>query len=714
MMIPNFFSFPHRSLSLETMITNANLVSPSSVHETKDESKNLGMWVKIEVYPALEEANGGNAVQALEPAVTHYIRTASSADDGLLLWSIGRKQGQYLATKDRSVSREHLRIYAAATSDQIVVRNLGKLGSYFVQEEKVIPKDHLHPKKDGDNDDDSSVTTVDEEDPVLTQSSPAVDVPLSRVAKHIATPQTKQRLQIINLDESITLPFFTSHELTSGSLEGDSSGSLSPSSRWVLQCGKLGTTIVLSRIDICFVASCTKAKNALRSKHKALTNTGARYAETFSSEKCCKNYLLTDSYGVKSKHIMAWCLRATVVPVSFLDTFLSYHANSMDPLQAPWPPENIVPTLSPPSHWSPVPPDPHLWKDGTLLSFQEIPSSAPDAEVVELVVAAGAQRILLHSIDDMAPLFLTPMDLTIDDTRRIVHTFWADHKKKHPYSFVLDTNFSKSQYRMVAQVFDEIGIPSLTGKIIGNAVTQQQKLEDLLPPPLVDASISTPATPVTERFGSSSVRSSTQHSGRRSSEEEDALPNDTTDFEINHDSLTGPLSVAQDLNLSMLDKTDESIAQDSPDDHFVGDSRQCDSIPKARDVGTTLEAKTRRQKRSVPEGWMTAFPQGLHRNRSKGTNEGDAMTHEPAITQTVLGLITLKSAFTCPRQASTRNETNFKAFRKNVVPPVLAVGVPLQYDRSSSSKASSSYHGDLDIQREQMEAQQRRADELFR
>jgi hypothetical protein len=706
-------------------------------------TKQRSMWLQIDIYPAVEEANGTAVPASLVPAATHYVRSnPTTGTEEECLWSIGRKAGQYHATKDRSVSREHLRLLAASDADQVIVKNLGKLGSYLVRADP-LGQDNSHTKANKDDDDDSSVTTVDEDDPVLTQKSLALDISLSRVAQHFAAPQTTQRLQPVNLDESLTLPFL------SPSLETptENPSSLPPSARWILQCGKMGTTIVLTRIDICFVASSNKAKNALRSMHEALTAVGARAAETFSASEHAKNYLLTDTFGAKPKHILAWARHATVVHATFLETFLA-HAGSVAPLQAPWPPDDTVPALAPSTNWSPGPPDPQLWKDGILFSLlpENVPTAPSDAELEELVLATGAQKISLLSFEALAPLW--QKTVTEEDVRCSVQQFWVDFQVEYPHSFVLKSTHAKSQYPLVAKILEEVGVPFLTGKVIAQAVTQQQALEELLPArPAATASFPV-AAKVVVSSPSTNARHSTRRSGRKpplvketvpKEDDEEAIVESPVDMALDVDSVPdvdeakpddddNDLDMGKYLSSEEPDKDDsrgvDDVLSDAPfGETTLHDARLTDksggASPKKRTTSSVAQRSWGAQQ-NAPKGWMTALPQGQSRKKFRRSDElakvadgEERMIYEPAITQTVKGLIATNIATSTTRPApSTTAIPNFKAFRKNVVPPVLSVGIALQYGKSSNSKAL--YHGDLDKQREQMEAQQRRADELFR
>ena len=80
--------------------------------------------LKIEIFPApavLTEP------QSLEPIATHFACLAASAASSSSgdnkegrIWSLGRKQGDYCASADKSVSREHV-ILSVATANKTLL-----------------------------------------------------------------------------------------------------------------------------------------------------------------------------------------------------------------------------------------------------------------------------------------------------------------------------------------------------------------------------------------------------------------------------------------------------------------------------------------------------------------------------------------------------------------------------------------------------------------
>ena len=71
------------------------------------------MLLKIEVYPFSGDAYSGGATR--EPERTLHICLATASDDGRLL-TVGRKTGDIMMTKDKSVSREHFVVRVVTTN----------------------------------------------------------------------------------------------------------------------------------------------------------------------------------------------------------------------------------------------------------------------------------------------------------------------------------------------------------------------------------------------------------------------------------------------------------------------------------------------------------------------------------------------------------------------------------------------------------------------
>ena len=128
-----------------------------------------------------------------------------------------------------------------------------------------------------------------------------------------------------------------------------------------------------------------------------------------------------------------------------------------------------------------------------------------------------------------------------------------------------------------------------------------------------------------------------------------------------------------------------------------------------------------RMPRVVEGGWMTALPRGDQQRRAyRRSNEeiqdatGRDVLYE-SVTKKVKGLLGNVAAAAIPSTASSASGipfggANFSAFRKNCVPRAPAATVRLRY---ASTKSHNSSRVDMDRQQEEMEAQRRRADELF-
>ena len=130
------------------------------------------------------------------------------------------------------------------------------------------------------------------------------------------------------------------------------------------------------------------------------------------------------------------------------------------------------------------------------------------------------------------------------------------------------------------------------------------------------------------------------------------------------------------------------------------------------------------------DGWFTALQQGplrksIYREKLKSavqldkSSDGDdddsmKMTcSEPAMTQTLKGMIVEQNMVPNQLPAMHQSGPNYKAFRKNMIPlPTIMTVVNLQPYHATKSRIVLSI--DDDAQRSQIEAQQRRADELFR
>jgi hypothetical protein len=517
------------------------------------------MLLQIQIFPAIESTSSYTttaqqgiqvpAQQSIVPAVTRYINTgypftttstttdtttaaatkASKNDDTQqLIWSMGRKQGNYHITTDRSVSREHLKLFNMVSTTGITttttaqetdtttkkkkdccirIQNVGKLLSSLVIEEIITDEpttDSTDPRHQEDDDikDDSSDTTVDEshisrhqninrncskyhaphtsQHQRSSQQSIQDDVDLSTITKHLTQRALSNtvgsnrhysvRLQSMGVDETIAIGFSDTTG-TDGSNpkclatkqygDDDSYDWYSHPKRIIIQCGKLGTTLVLRRVSLRFVASRLPMKQFLSDtqwniEHTLggtvqesfdvptdVVTTNNNYTKGYQSKDDAEDdsntnptYLISSEYHGSPKHLIAWCRNIPIVRPTFVTTLIQQYQqhyfasspifasslgdNSNDETSSPIPSIHMIKDhkLTAPKEYQFFEhvPDPYLWQNCTLLSpLQSIVdaidhvtsnTTTTDAtthdrnekELNELVQAAGAKVILIQSL----------------------------------------------------------------------------------------------------------------------------------------------------------------------------------------------------------------------------------------------------------------------------------------------------------------------------
>lgn len=763
--------------------------------------------LRVQVFPAAD----GNS-QSLDPAATHYASLSTCTTDDGRIWSMGRKQGDFLILSDKSVSREHVVITVATTNanltrhgkttddrpaaevaaaaatcttpaqveacnaapDQmcVLLRNIGKLGSYLVVEENVS---HSAQKKsmedDESNTDDDSATADDEE---ITKSQPqaaagVADVPLSEVTKHL-TKHAKARLQLVAADETIVL----------NALADTSNKDVqAQQQRAIVQCGKLGTTIVLTRVHIRVVIS-SDAKSpmaALQPSFYAIGCTPCTMEEALQVQNAttmletkpefpAMTYLITAKCLPKPKHLAAWSRRIPIVQPSFIQSLLKERKSPADPFPDVQP---HAPERDDNDFWSQQA-DPRLWSSYTLLSFH----SDGHHELETLVRSAGVKVILLYNdagkfLDDKA--------------------LWNIVKKSLPRCFAVAENHRLK----ICKLLKQLDVPMLTGRQIAEGITKQQRL--LLEGDTEENSNESGAMESTAVAGSNpsskSLAETSRHdklaagqtgSGVLHRPQDSTLTSNvieptarikavvsarkakdkTTEKAAIESTAASPRRStrstpvrADTVKHNLTEKVDDDLQRQkgkanlsskevvrytSPDDNLAMeesakkpqhsqettsrtnllDSKVSENIVKPTASKSDHDELRRKRKKLDPSkgGWLTALPQGQKRQeyrRSKDEIREATGLEEiyEAVTVKVKGLIAHRPTSNqpiVPSVSPASSGPNFKAFRKNSVPPIRPATIRMHLAASRESEQ----HGDLKRQREEIEVLQRRADELFR
>jgi hypothetical protein len=467
----------------------------------------LAMLLRIQVYPA----DGSNELAARETpslaaaSTTHFasLSTSLSVEYPGRIWSLGRKQG-CCTIADKSVSREHVVLSVASSnpsflvdndkdrptaaqpcntpdqveacrsaSDQmcVVLRNIGKLGSYLVLGEDTTVKSasaRAGSAKDDDDDDDDS-DTADEEEIVKSQQSQAaaaavLDVQISDIAKYLVLTQqgySSVRLKMIGADETIVLDTLS---------ERNESSSQRPM-HVVVQCGKLGTTIALQRVQFRLVVS-SDAKKAVAPlepffymvgcsiEANLLTDQEDDDSEPFGEDETLERalsmrasitLLVTELCAAKPKHLTAWSRGIPVVTPLFVEALCRGRKSPADPLPYV---KQYTPKYDQRDFWTKRA-NPKLWSSCTFLSVK-------NDEYESLVRAAGARIVRLYVV-------IAGDNISVMDEETIQNTI-----ENITSSTNLSACFALDNRLNATKILKRIGVALVTAKQLALAITQQE------------------------------------------------------------------------------------------------------------------------------------------------------------------------------------------------------------------------------------------------
>lgn len=788
--------------------------------------------------------------------------TGGTNDEPGRIWSLGRKVGDYLVTNDKSVSREHVvltvvsnrrscsttsnipvvgpdvdtkdiddaaaeetdrhvaaitapcttpdQVQACHASDDhqyVVLRNIGKLGSYLVWNQAI----QCPPTSPDNNDDDSddSSATADETDPVrlpksssqavlrMSESEAVVlDVACSEVSKQwcaafaaasqnplhnnkeASNTSSKEtlavapRLKLIAADESIVLEALSVYPKTHSSDNNKPVAHPSlhhhqqQSKTVIVQCGKLGTTIVIQRVLLRFVVA-TDAKPAMAKLEPLLQSVlGCQIHDTLweESEKndhqlhdnSSSNgmYLVTETYAATHKQLAAWSAGIPLVTPAFVAALL----NRASPGE-PWP--NAQQYTPQDSHtrsrfWL-QPANPKLWSSLTFLSLQSDDNEA-------LIRAAGAKIVRLYDYVDVSAA-----DQDVEPDVSSVRQVLSQERALSSLCFAME---SKTR---TTKLLKQIGIPLFSDKQLARGISQQLLLSDEQGspiPPLVesteiddvsqrqsvvtknnsermaemsnDAKNSPKASSVQSNDGACSMAmeddsfdpSQNSDNGNRRRSLSPILPHNSSLQEVepgtrpkrscrspirasdeksasaSHSMPDGMLAHSINSNHSILLDTTEKTIDDEIAPIDLGEDLVRGNV--VSEMGTLHKRKLDHMAMNQ-DGWMMALPQGKERlayrrtDNEIGEKTGQVEFHH-AVTVKLVGW----NANDCSLEQAASRPTiiggpSFKAFRKNCVPAPSSI-IPLKHTTTKESE----HHRDLEKQREENETQQRHVDSLFR
>ena len=406
------------------------------------------MFLQIDVYEK----------DSLTPSATQYATLLNRTTETDPIWSLGRKQGDFLVKDDRSVSRIHLAVEIVSankthnldgphsprtcstpeqiqacksSSDQmcVVVQNQSKLGSFAIRD---ASSKQSHQATTTNNGIDSD--TADEEEVMQTQSQTALsaDISLSAISQQLVP---NSNIKSILSNETHVL-----HELSAS--EDDEQDT---PKRAVVQVGKLGTTVVLTRHHIRLTPS-TQTKKQLAVLPDLYT-IGATISSPVT--KGPFHYYVADQLNPSHSQLTAWSLGVPMVNMNFVQALLD-RTSATDPL--PQIDDNNAPKPDGRAFWK-MPANVQLWQSCTLLSHH------PHGHDIEsLIAAAGAKLLPLYNHH-------TKKWLSDSQVAEIVQT------TDHPFAI-------QDSKKKVIKVLKKHHVPLFSQKEVATAICEQRWLVD--------------------------------------------------------------------------------------------------------------------------------------------------------------------------------------------------------------------------------------------
>jgi pSer/pThr/pTyr-binding forkhead associated (FHA) protein len=425
------------------------------------------MLLRIDAYPAEAPSH-----QRPQPLYACLATSASGTDDADMagrLLTIGRKTGHVVFGGDKSVSREHciLRLVSANKTHQqhvvgisntripppmkprnpeeikacdndlqmcVVLENIGKVGSFVVQERVPTLNDSNDKNDNSDTDDDT-----DEEantGVAASASQQMLGVQLSPAARALIPDPSTVTLKYVGPGESIVLEKLSSNNKNDKPV--------------IVQCGKMGSTIVVQRQHIRIIRS-GEAEKRLKADWRArLHCVGVQETTTLDEST---THLLTAVRDTTSKQLAAWCWGLPIVTSNYLQA-LWERTSPASPLPDP---ADAEPGQDGQQFWY-APANRQLLLGATYLSC-----NADDMEL--LVRAAGAAIVPLYGLTQAEALAKADEHLH------------SDERDSEPdYScFALSDDKSR---RKLPRLLKERGVPQVSGKSIATSITEQNPLHD--------------------------------------------------------------------------------------------------------------------------------------------------------------------------------------------------------------------------------------------
>ena len=733
------------------------------------------MLLRVEVYPHNWTPSAPPPPQTLHACLASA--PAENNDGGRVL-TVGRKMGDVLLGSDKSVSREHLVVRLASlnkthqnnntavvgddkekvipppllatTPEQIaacqaddehhmcvIVENTGKLGSFVVMEEAPPSSDDLNNKKDDDDSATGDETDDEDKHPASQYLTPAAaGIALSGATRHLLGKKDQNTVTLRPIQNQLVLPALAKRH-----------------GRVILQCGKLGSTIVLTRHAIQVVRSSTAAATAA---WKAAAHQIGLASASTTNLTPDTNLLLTTTRNTSTKQLVAWCRQVPAVQPTYYQALLQ-RASPVEPLWGQL--DEYAPKDDGNTFWKTVP-NPHLWSSFCLITptddDKKKKKTAGDAELELLMESAGATAIPVsaeESEDSEAFVAtLLPERIAVAAAKSNQTQTKTVH---HCLALASRSKLSKQLLAALPQ------LPTVSATVLARAVTQQRLLQDdqgnLLGLPvnindnIRDSSSSIASLPAQDASGEddagdgATAKPEAAAAGKRK-----RAPDESVSRKSQKDATSSHPHFAEAVEADHAPPKDVVVDKDDEDDdadELKSDAKDpvkqttASRKRKAADDAVVPVGKRRtaaqqtpasRQKKAADEavipvgkrktlqkkgttGWFRAAPSGAQRRAYQKTRDeikeatGLDQLGEVAVTESCPSLVLAPTATNKDRRQK-RQGPDYRAFRKNTLAAPRSRIVVLRSVLPKETEQQMEY----EHQRRALDEQQRRADELFR
>lgn len=690
---------------------------------------------RVEVYPE------GYKSSTWKPSLV--VHTCFSAPDDRIL-TIGRKTGEVMFSEDRSVSREHAILSLVATNNSsesgtksLVVNNVGKLGTFIVEEAKDVslslPSSTVNENVDSDATDDDEGDSP--QNPSSIRNIGGYAVKLSRISLHLAS--TNASVRVVGPKESKTLP---NHSKT------------------ILQFGKLGSTIIITPLKFRIIRVSGKTgKQSKPALFEHAEEMGIEDLQNIALTEGTVTHVVTKSRNASPNQIAAWAMGIPII--------------TNDYWKALWGRKEVTDPIPAEADYPPTPDNSNFWEKETNKEIwsNSIFLAVKEDDLINLVAGGGAHIVklwefgedggLAHGTEILRNDKLKPACF-VSDTRRtvakkLIQLGAAKVLPKELAKFLTEQDPITFNGRLVegdlssfpkksSAMDDTVGQVAKVGNdSSANLPVAARETKGKRPRTNPSDAEKVPAASTSKRAKKSSDLQRKSHHGTETAEVSREVVSQNkrnlSDQELQVDMGNKRVPAGQIQDPSPKPKTSDSfnskkvltssedvvVEDDAPlspsetieatsQDHGESEAKENDRRSKRTESALDEDVIIRPAVLDKPKnGWFSAAPKGTARrkvaNRVVPSSESEFDEYPDVITEVAESLVQT----TTQKKSSGRKQNSgpdFKGFRKNRVPRCNEPAIRLTSVLPKEAERDQKEQEEIDALHEQ----HRKADELFR